>query len=448
MGLELLQSWLLTYLLHGTLLLLAAFLIVRLLPRSAAAFQEALWRTALFGGLVTATVQLGLSGSTQTPVGVAPATASRVDARAAEPFELRPDTPHADRQPRAAVRPAAAPSSQAPVADAGTSAPAVGLGWAAALAGVWALSMLLFVARDLRTRRRLNSRIAARVPLASGPMRETLDGLCWRAGLCRSVRLTSLEGLPSPIALGIRHPEIVVPTRALEELSPIQQEVMLAHELAHHVRRDPLWLALGRGIEALFFFQPLNRLARRHLKDTAEMLADGWAVQQTGNGRALAECLTVVARWMVGEQQTLPATAMAGRGSILHRRVERLLDRPQGSADKRGALRLAAVLPVALVAVLAPAVLTRPATASAPRPLSQTVLQPSGDKATAFALLDAEIAALQGELETLLGLLAGVKNAPPELRRGLARLEARLVSLREEHDGFRPQMLAGMEKNR
>ena len=38
---------------------------------------------------------------------------------------------------------------------------------------------------------------------------------------------------------------------------------MLAHEIAHLVRRDPQWLVLARAIEMVFFFQPLNRLARR-----------------------------------------------------------------------------------------------------------------------------------------------------------------------------------------
>ena len=43
-------SWLLTYLLHSTLLLGGAWLTWRWLPREALALKEALWRTALLGG--------------------------------------------------------------------------------------------------------------------------------------------------------------------------------------------------------------------------------------------------------------------------------------------------------------------------------------------------------------------------------------------------------------
>ena len=38
---------------------------------------------------------------------------------------------------------------------------------------------------------------------------------------------------------------------------------MLAHELAHLARRDPLWLAFASVVERVFWIQPLNRIARR-----------------------------------------------------------------------------------------------------------------------------------------------------------------------------------------
>src|SRR5262245_6775801 len=49
-------AWLLTYLIHSTLLIAAVWLIARRLERRPAAL-DALWKTALVGGLVTATLQ-------------------------------------------------------------------------------------------------------------------------------------------------------------------------------------------------------------------------------------------------------------------------------------------------------------------------------------------------------------------------------------------------------
>jgi beta-lactamase regulating signal transducer with metallopeptidase domain len=76
----------------------------------------------------------------------------------------------------------------------------------------------------------------------------------------------------------------------LLELEPEEQDSMLAHEVAHLVRRDPQWLVLARAVEMVFFFQPLNRLARRRIQEVAEYLCDDWAVARTRRPVMLAKC--------------------------------------------------------------------------------------------------------------------------------------------------------------
>ncbi|MEJ2190612.1 MAG: hypothetical protein P8Y93_14665, partial [Acidobacteriota bacterium] len=53
-------SWLLTYLLHSTILLSFAIVISRLLGEKRLALQETLLRAALIGGIFTASLQVGL----------------------------------------------------------------------------------------------------------------------------------------------------------------------------------------------------------------------------------------------------------------------------------------------------------------------------------------------------------------------------------------------------
>ena len=52
-------SWLLTYALHSTLLLGAAWLVTRYWVH-AHSVREVIWKTALIGGLITASLQVGL----------------------------------------------------------------------------------------------------------------------------------------------------------------------------------------------------------------------------------------------------------------------------------------------------------------------------------------------------------------------------------------------------
>ena len=107
-------------------------------------------------------------------------------------------------------------------------------------------------------------------------------------------------------------------------------------------------------LERALFFQPLNRLARARLCDSAEFLCDEWAVRRTQSPLALARCLSIVASWW-SPGDTLPAgvSAMARSDSAMVRRVTRILDAPGRIAR----LRLYwLAIPVAIVTVAAPRV--------------------------------------------------------------------------------------------
>src|SRR5262249_56677939 len=86
--------------------------------------------------------------------------------------------------------------------------------------------------------------------------RARLEGLCHDVGHVRPVRLTTSEGLKSPVALGWT--EICLPAEALLELDDRQQRSVLAHELAHLRRLDPIWLLPASLLYHPFFFHPLT----------------------------------------------------------------------------------------------------------------------------------------------------------------------------------------------
>lgn len=194
---------------------------------------------------------------------------------------------------------------------------ACGIGLVGAIAGVCLFGLLWL---------RLTGCLRDRTALEHGALADKLRDLCRRSGVRRKVRLSLAPSLGAPISMGWLRPEICVPPRALVELSDEEQEALLAHELAHVVRRDPLWLAGCRLLEGVFFFQPLHRLARHEIEDCAEFLSDAWAVRTTGLRFSLASCLTRIAEWIVGDRRVLPAPAMAHGRSRLRHRVELLLE--------------------------------------------------------------------------------------------------------------------------
>lgn len=247
---------------------------------------------------------------------------------------------------------------------------------AALILGVWALGALVLLAAFGRSFLRLGQRLRSRPRIVGGTIHAQLRDLAAEAGLGGAVRLSCSSRVPVPVALGIRRPEICVPPRALAGLTEEQQQGMLAHELAHLARRDPFWLVLRQVIACAFFFQPLNWVARRRLREISEMLSDEWAVARTGRPLSLAGCLAEVAGWSVGTP-ALPVPGMADRPSSLGRRIRRLLDdtRSPENPARRAWLTAAMGVLVIAVAAAAPAVSpTRPEPppAKAPATLAAT----------------------------------------------------------------------------
>lgn len=96
----------------------------------------------------------------------------------------------------------------------------------------------------------------------------------------RRVEIRCLPDGPGPCAVGIRRPVILVPPQ-WTSLPPGDRRMVLAHEIAHHERRDPLWRWLGALACAVHWFNPFVWwLARRHVFH-AELACDA-AVLATG----------------------------------------------------------------------------------------------------------------------------------------------------------------------
>jgi beta-lactamase regulating signal transducer with metallopeptidase domain len=241
------------------------------------------------------------------------------------------------------ARPAEAPASPAP-----STLPL-------ALAGIWLAGALLLAASWMVGYLRLRRRLRPRPQVLEASMVELLGELQDRAGLRQPVRLTCSSRLPVPVALGVRRPEVCVPPRALASLAPEQQEGMLAHELAHLVRRDPFWLAFGRLLASVLFFQPLNWVAVRRLRALSELLCDEWAVGRTGRPVSLARCLAEVAGWSFQPLGSLPAPGMADRPSHLAFRIRRLLEEARSPQRRVHPVWLTAGMLILVLAVAAAA---------------------------------------------------------------------------------------------
>lgn len=355
-------AWLLTYSMHSTVLLTLAWFASRRV-NMAPYTRDVLWKVALVGGVLTSLAQQRLAPPLASSFALAPTVSSQAPSN--EASERAPSAERMTTSPSAATaavipnRVDGAAALQRPAdatTDAVGSAPAApAWGWQAIVVIAWAsLAGLLAVSYAAR-RLILIGRFANRRTLVDGPLRNMLDTLCRAVAYNTRVQLTSVNTIASPVALGMN--EICVPEAVLTDLEPEQQRSLLAHELAHLTRRDPLWLTVGALLECVFFFQPLNRLARKALQQNAEFLCDDWAATQTGSGLPLAHCLERVAEWMEASPLGVPVAGMAEQRSLLVTRIARLIDskRPR-TVTSRLALGIGAAVLLAATTSAVPGV--------------------------------------------------------------------------------------------
>ena len=148
-----------------------------------------------------------------------------------------------------------------------------------------------------------------------------------------------------PLAVGLRRKLIILPESVLS-LDRAAIEAVLAHEIAHHERRDLVWMALASALKAIAWFNPLAHMIARALIAAREDGTDDWAVRSTSNDPfAYAQALLQSAR-MVAAPQPFGAAGAHPMG----RRLQRLLD---GQAAREGTLGLPGLAIILLAATAA-----------------------------------------------------------------------------------------------
>lgn len=390
-----------TFALHATLLLAAAWLLERLRVLREPGWREWAWRVALFGAFASLALRLApwplpeatlsnpsaqdgiasvLAQQRQSAALPASSAAAAADPRAAEKVDTT-----APRHTGATATPGAASAHASAAASAGSAEPERSTAevwpraalWLSppwqlitAVLALWLCGTLIALAQTLRQAiglLLLRRRLLSAGHRASSTLYAEAAALAAGLGL-RVPRLRIVDALPSPLALP---GAVVLPQWALA-LDASRQRAMLAHELAHLSRRDPLWRALQRIALAPLWWHPLAWHALRRLEALAETRCDATAVSlagacvnaRAGRARALAECLAEclshhLAGRTAGAHPTLArrsgwALAMAEHGDGILGRVRDLLETSamQTSPPKRRWRWIAAAAALLMLAAL------------------------------------------------------------------------------------------------
>lgn len=357
---ETFAAWLLTLGLHAGILIGVAWIVDRGALRAFPVWREMLWRTALFGAALSASVQVFFDAPSPTRIAL-PMSAIVADPVSA-PAEIGDRSAPSLRVLAAgkenhsvslgASAPRATPADDARAATAPTRPawPA----WPELVLAAWLAGALIAMTRVLIAWLRLERSLAHAERITDAALATDAAALAIQART-NTPSLAALEELASPIAAwGAR---IVLPCWAIELLDREQLRAMLAHETAHVARHDPAWKLAIALWSALVWFVPLVPLARRRLDEVAEISCDAWAAIHLGDGRSLAECLAECAGHGACASDLGLAPAMAARESPLLQRIDYLIAGAPMNLRSTGFLGgLAATAALALAAFAFPGV--------------------------------------------------------------------------------------------
>lgn len=191
---------------------------------------------------------------------------------------------------------------------------------------IWLLGMLGMSLRfmaGLSYVRRLRGYRVSEMP---GYWQEKVSDLARQAGLHRPVRVLASALVASPLVVGHVKPLILMPLGAMAGLSAPEVEMILAHEIAHVVRKDYLVNLVQSLAEIIFFYHPAVWFLSASLRTERENCCDDIATQLCGNSLVLAKALSSLAEWAYAAQTPswLAVAASGPRGSLLSR-VQRLV---------------------------------------------------------------------------------------------------------------------------
>jgi beta-lactamase regulating signal transducer with metallopeptidase domain len=181
---------------------------------------------------------------------------------------------------------------------------AEGFPWMAVLLPVWAAGFLISITRLA----------LAALGLRKWKQRSAL------IGDAAGVPVRRLEGLRSPVAAGIFHPVIFVPEN-WDAIPEPKRQMILAHELAHHRRRDALKRLCAELACAVHWYHPLVRWMARRFAIQCEFACDAEVLREGADAKDYARLLCDLATPF----RTRPLALAMAETPSLERRVSRMM---------------------------------------------------------------------------------------------------------------------------
>ncbi|MBN1420557.1 MAG: hypothetical protein JXP34_17395 [Planctomycetes bacterium] len=204
-----------------------------------------------------------------------------------------------------------APSAGAPAPSAApagiSSGSALGIAEIAFLA--WSAGVLFLLGALCGQAVRLRRMVRDANP-APAELQAAFDAIRRRLGIRRRVSLRIACGTPSPVAIGVLRPIVLLPDHLVVALDAADREAVFVHELVHVRRWDLAVHWLASLVRIVYFFHPVAWIACARIRVERELAADESAL--LGEGRDFM----AYGKTLIKVASLAPRVAAAGATSL------------------------------------------------------------------------------------------------------------------------------------
>jgi len=192
------------------------------------------------------------------------------------------------------------------------------------LGGLFAISLIgtcvLLIVHGVRTARLC--RWLKRAGTEDSLLAETCASVASSLEIRGVVRSCVVNARMAPLLWAWHRPLVVMPRQLIDDLKPQELRSIIAHELAHYLRRDHWTNVFAFVVKVLLWWNPVVWWADRELRAAQELCCDAIAIDRCRANRRVYATTLLKALDFVQAEPLVPrefALGMGTRGSILRR---------------------------------------------------------------------------------------------------------------------------------
>lgn len=192
----------------------------------------------------------------------------------------------------------------------------------------WLIGVLLFASKFLFSLGYVEFLSRTATPIFDQDAYRSFRKIINHLKISQNVQIGESKYVKSPMILGFFKPIVLFPVGIINQLDMAETEAILAHELAHFVRKDITVNMVQTLVEILFYYHPAIWWISTNIRVERENCCDDLAIKYIGNNIHYAKTL-VKMQEINSNQSPILALNFSKKDSFFSQRIKRILNMTQ-----------------------------------------------------------------------------------------------------------------------